>query len=650
MFRTVLILSLLALFASGQQDLPTVYEYFAEGGYNTGLVADKNGFSLNGKPLRIISGAIHYWRVHPSKWRDSLRKLRATGANTVETYVAWNLHEPQRDIYDFGDGNNDLSEFLNLKKYIQLAQEEDLLVLLRPGPYICSEFEFGGFPSWLLQDRNLRLRGYYPPALDRVKIYFEKMFTQVYDLQFVRGGPIIGIQIENEYGYFDKTDKTYLQYLVDLYKSSGFNRTLLYTSDGAWPGTSGTLPDQLLMTLNFQGDAEGNIDTLLRNQPDKPVMAMEFWTGWYDAWFEENHHTWRPEWFHLELETILGKYNGSVNFYMFQGGTNFAFTSGGGVAETGKHGAVVTSYDYDAPLTEAGDYTEKYEMVVELAEKYGFPKLKNPTRPALKGKGAYGTVKPGQYLTWDSLLDQLPSSSKFSLNKPTYMENLNMNNGSGQTYGFIVHRFASSEAKNGSLYKSSTVKDFATLMVDGVVQSSSFNNGYIINKELEISLEISSEGNHTLDIMVECMDRANGGSEVELTNEIKGLPDGSISLNGKEVSGFQVFALEFRNSWVKQLKNFESVSNSTVLKAPVLVQSTFEVVGEPLDTYLDLTGWHKGVAFVNGFNIGRYFKVGPQQRLYVPSPLLKTGNNTITIFEQLEVGSEIKLVSSPLIG
>ncbi|CAG7720379.1 unnamed protein product [Allacma fusca] len=150
--------------------------------------------------------------------------------------------------------------------------------------------------------------------------------------------------------------------------------------------------------------------------------------------------------------------------------------------------------------------------------------------------------------------------------------------------------------------------------------------------------------------MVECMDRANGGSEVELTNEIKGLPEGSISLNGKEVSSFQVFALEFRNSWVKQLKDFESVSNSTVLKAPVLVQSTFEVTGEPLDTYLDLTGWHKGVAFVNGFNIGRYFKVGPQQRLYVPSPLLKTGNNTITIFEQLEVGSDIKFVSTPNIG
>ncbi|CAG7717941.1 unnamed protein product [Allacma fusca] len=636
-------------------DLPTVYEYFASNGFNTGLEVNNGStlFSLNGKPLKIISGAIHYFRTHPDQWRDRLRKLRAAGANTVETYVAWNLHEPKKDEFDFGHGNNDMSVFLSVKKYIQMAQEEDLLVLFRPGPYICSEWDFGGLPSWLQRDPELKVRQYSAPYLERVEKFYQALLPQLVDLQFTRGGPIIGLQIENEYGSFDAVSKDYVQYLVDLVKSLGFNRTLLYTSDGVGNGDRGTLLDQLLYTANFQSNPEGNFDALLKLQPNKPTMAMEFWTGWFDHWFED-HSTVSTEAFGRNLEVILGeKYNGSVNFYMFHGGTNFGFLAG---ANSGNDAPGyypdITSYDYDAPLTEAGDYGDKYAKAVEIIDKYELPKLSRPIRPAESTKKAYNPVTPNRYLSYADIIAQLPGEARSFVTNPTSMEDLNMNNGSGQSYGYLIHRKQVS-TKNGSVLKAGPVKDFGFVLVDGVIQPSSFrgegNDRYWINNEKEVSFENITEEWHNIDIFVENMARVNFGYAKDFLQK-KGLPDGKVTLDGAPVQGFEVLALEFKTTWVNSLQNFRTTQNISALAAPLIVQSTFNVTGTPADTFINMAGWEKGIVLVNGFNLGRYWNVGPQQTLYVPSPILRTGQNTLTVFEQLKPGSQITFQETPNLG
>lgn len=297
------------------QELPSVYEYFANTTSLTGLVAGNQRFTLNGKEIRIISGAIHYFRVHPALWRDRLKKLRALGANAVETYVAWNLHEPRKDEYDFGDGQNDFSEFLDLRRFLQIAQEEDLLVLLRPGPYICTEWDFGGLPSWLQREPDMKVRENNKPYLDRVKLYLDQLLPRMTDLQFTVGGPIIAVQIENEYGSFSPRSKEYLQFVKDLFDTHGLHESLYFTSDNGFGGSGmeGSLPG-VLQTANFQNGPENLFSRLREVQPDMPVMAMEFWAGWFNHWGDASQGGTTPENFGGVLESILGTWSGSVNF------------------------------------------------------------------------------------------------------------------------------------------------------------------------------------------------------------------------------------------------------------------------------------------------------------------------------------------------
>lgn len=668
MFKIILCVALIVLVGQGQglrqkrtvaaqdpsrADLPTLYEHFTENGINSGLEATASGFMLNGKPLKIVSGAMHYFRIHPEQWRDRLRKLRASGANTVETYVAWNLHEPQKDVYDFGEGNNDFSLFLNLREYIKMAQEEDLLVLFRPGPYICSEWEFGGMPSYLQRDPNMKVRQFYEPYLDRVEKFYTQLLAQVQDLQFTSGGPIVGLQIENEYGSFSPKSKDYIAYLVLLVENLGFEKTLLFTSDGVGAGFSGTLPDRLFMTANFQGNPEGNFDALLALQPNKPVMSMEFWTGWFDHWFED-HNVVSDQSFANNLEIIIGnKYNGSVNFYMFHGGTNFGLMAGANTGGDISYEPDVTSYDYDAPLTEAGDYGGKYLKAVEIIDRYETPKLSRPVLPAESTKATYGSVRPTKYLNYEDILAQVPGTSKFFLADATSMEDLEMNGNSGQSYGYLIHR-KKTPANNGSVLKAGPVKDFAFVLVDGVIQQSSFsgegNRRYWMNSVKEVTLENIEDDWHNVDLFIENMGRVNFGWEEDFEQK-KGLPSGTVELDGELVQGFEVFALEFKSAWVKSLSNFRNVEDVATLQAPLIVQSSFIVNGVPADTFVDMTGWEKGIVFINGFNLGRYWNdAGPQQTLYLPAPFLKTGENTVTVFEQLKAGSAIRFSDAPELG
>ncbi|CAL8109678.1 unnamed protein product [Orchesella dallaii] len=632
------------------EDLPTVYEYFRNSSSNVqGLIAEADGFKLNGKRIKIMSGAMHYFRIHPDLWRDRLKKLRAMGANTVETYVPWNLHEPKMGVFDFGNGTNDMSMFLNVRRYLEIAQEEDLLVLFRPGPYICTEWDFGGLPSWLQRDPEMKVRTNYQPYLDRVKIFFDELLKHVAGLQFTSGGPIIAIQIENEYGSFNAVSKEYLEFLMNIYETEGSNNeTLFFTSDGVGNGDRGTLTG-LLYTANFQGDVDGNFAKLKEIQPNAPVMAMEYWAGWFDHWFE-NHHVLQPGAFVDTLDGILGKWDGNVNLYMFHGGTNFGFMAGANTRNDEPfYDADVTSYDYDAPLSEAGDYTTKYLLGKTLFELYQEPRIRRTEMIPESVKRAYPTVTLQQYLTYDDIISQVPSASKISAQQPISMENLPINDGNGQSYGYIIYR-TNAEFSNGTNFQAGPVRDFGMLLIDSQLQPTGFQDAkYWINTVQNFSLSVGGSGNHVLDLMIENTARINFGNDNHFLQE-KGLVNGTYKLNGNDITDIEIIALEFKSAWVKSLTSWKSITNQTNLQAPVLLQTTFEIDDEPADTFLDMSAWHKGIVFINGFNIGRYFRVGPQQTLYIPAPLLNQGTNTVTVFEQFEPSNELVFKDEPNLG
>ncbi|KAG5895370.1 hypothetical protein JTB14_029594 [Gonioctena quinquepunctata] len=306
-------------------DLPTLYEYYTSSGIHGGLNAEKPHFTLNDRNITIYSGALHYFRVPKAYWRDRLRKLRAAGLNTVETYVPWNLHEPQPGQFDFGQGGSDMEDFLNVTEFLNIAKEEDLLAIVRPGPYICTEWDFGGFPSWLLREKDIKVRTSDATYMKHVRRYFNMLLPILAMLQFTKGGPIIAFQVENEYGSTEKPgifnpDKAYLRQLRQLMTNNGIVELLVTSDSPTLHGSVGTLPADFLQTANFAANPEAEFKKLEQLQPNRPVMAMEFWTGWFDHW-SELHHVRNDDDFYDTYERIL-KYPASVNMYMFHGGTN----------------------------------------------------------------------------------------------------------------------------------------------------------------------------------------------------------------------------------------------------------------------------------------------------------------------------------------
>ena len=378
----------------------------------------KDDFYLDGKPFKIISGAIHYFRTVPEYWRDRLEKLKNMGCNTVETYIPWNFHEPYKGKF-LWDGMHDVCRF------IETAQELGLYMIIRPSPYICAEWEFGGLPAWLLADKNIRLRCSYKPYLDAVKDYYKELMPRLVPYQLDNGGNIILMQIENEYGYYGD-DTQYLEFLRDTMRGLGITVPFV-TSDGPWkePFFKSGMVDGALPTGNFGSAAEwqfGQMRSFIGE--GKPLMCMEFWNGWFDAWGEE-HHVTEPEKAAAELEELLKR--GSVNFYMFEGGTNFGFMSG---RNEGQRTADVTSYDYDAPLTEDGQITEKYRLFKQIISRYTTTQ-EIPLTTEIKRRD-YGELYCTGKADLFSVLDKIskPTHSVY----PLTMEEI------GQNYGYILYR------------------------------------------------------------------------------------------------------------------------------------------------------------------------------------------------------------------
>jgi beta-galactosidase len=556
-----------------------------------------NDFTLDSQPFRVLSGALHYFRIPRAYWDDRLYKARAMGLNTVETYVAWNLHEPRPGEFHFEDN-------LDIAAFIETAARHDLKVIFRPGPYICSEWEFGGLPAWLLKDPQMRVRCAYPPYLQAVDRFFDALIPRVAPLQITRGGPVIMVQIENEYGSYGN-DKIYLAHLRDALRRNGID-TLLFTSDGESGRLllAGTL-DGIHATVNFGFGPERAFRNLRAFQAQGPIMCTEFWDGWFDHWGEL--HQIRPAWLIANIYNRMLKAGASVNFYMWHGGTNFGFMNGAN-AFFNHYAPDVTSYDYDAPLSEAGDLTKKYFALRKVIGKYA--PLPNLPLPAPAPKLNLGPVNiTGGISLWDAL----PAlSTPVRLTSPEPMEYLD------QDYGFILYRAHLRGPQAGKL-SINGLRDRAQIFVNGsplgVLQRNKPNQ--------KLDLRVPREGAQ-LDILVENQGRVNFGP---LLLDRKGIL-GGVLIGWQYIFDWEAFCLPLND-----LAGLNFSDLSAPLAGPAFYRGTF-TVDKPLDTFLALPGWTKGVVWVNGFNLGRYWKVGPQKTFYVPAPVLKQGENELVIFEQ----------------
>lgn len=560
------------------------------------VIADQ--FYLNEQPFKIISGAIHYFRVVPEYWRDRLEKLKAMGCNTVETYVPWNMHEPREGKYRF-------EGMLDVRKFIQTAGELGLYVILRPSPYICAEWEFGGLPYWLLKDGDMKLRFSYQPYLDAIDRYFERFFKETADLQIDNGGPIIMMQVENEYGGYGN-DKSYMYAMAEMMKRHGVTVPLV-TSDGPWHDMleNGSIQDAALATINCGSGIKEHFTKLKAFHGEvKPLMVMEFWIGWFDAWGDEKHQTRDAESAARELADILEE--GSVNIYMFHGGTNFGFTSGANYYE--KLAPDTTSYDYDALLTEWGDITPKYRAFQDVIARYvELPKVEFST---VIPKKAYGEVSVKERVSLFAVAELLATPVVSSY--PLTMEALD------QSTGYMLY--------TSNLGKNRHIEDFR------LIQCTDRANVFINQQPLFTKYDLEMEGQEAFDltepenelaVLVENMGRVN--YSVKMNSQTKGIKGGVI-VNGAFQSGWTHYSLPLDNL---ELLDF---SKGYVEGTPSFYWFELEV-DEPADTFLDFAGWGKGVAFVNGFNLGRFWEIGPQRRLYVPAPLLRTGVNEVILFE-----------------
>ena len=560
---------------------------------------EKDVFLYDGQPVTLISGAVHYFRTVPEYWEDRLSKLKACGFNAVETYTCWNLHERREGQFDF-------SGILDIERFIETAGRLGLFVILRPGPYICAEWDFGGLPSWLMSYPDLALRCDDPAYLEKVKPYYRELLSRVRPHLCTNGGNVIMMQVENEYGSYGD-DSIYLQKVVDIYRENDID-CLLFTSDGTarWMLSGGTLPD-VLAVANF-GSYVDQMLTLREFQKDRPLMCGEFWCGWFDHWYESGRDQ-------RAGEDIAGEVNrffdlgASFNFYMFHGGTNFGFWNGAN--HPGEYQPTITSYDYCALLTEAGDTTPLYDTVKGVIEQRTGKKAPD-IKITNSEKATYGKLELTKQADLFANLDRISAPIKAAF--PKTMEQI------GQDFGYILYRTEIKGPVEPLPLCFGEIHDRAIVFVNG--KRVGLKERDRVDDEIIISLDFGETA--TLEILVENMGRVNYG--IHLLDK-KGIL-GGVRLGQRYHFGWEMYPLTMDDLsglvWGEQ-SGFEK---------PTFLRGNLHLDEQPKDTYIRLDGFTKGFVTVNGFNIGRYFNpAGPQKTLYVPAPLLKQGDNEIVVFE-----------------
>lgn len=557
----------------------------------------RNEFLLDGKPFQIISGEIHPARIPREYWQHRIRMAKAMGCNTIAAYVFWNYHERQPGVFDFETGNRDLTQFF------RLVQQEGLWALLRPGPYVCAEWEFGGLPPYLLRTPDIKVRCMDPRYMAAVEAYLKQMASLVRPLLCSNGGPILMIQIENEYGSFGN-DKNYLERLRTIWKDNGIDGPF-FTGDGPTPFMleAGNI-DGAAIGLD-SGSDEGAFAQGTARNPDVPAFSSETYPGWLTHWGE----SWaRPgaEGLLREVQFLLENKK-SFNFYVIHGGTNFGFTAG---ANSGGKGYEpdVTSYDYDAPINEQGRPTEKYFALRKLISKH-VGELPAVPEPIGAMEIPQVAMKPFTSV-WSNLPQPVASV------QPRPFEAY------GQDYGFIIYKTELIGHKSGKL-TITDLHDYATVFLNGSYV------GKLDRREAESTIDLpkSSVKNPVLEILVEGMGRINFAQSMI---DRKGITD-RVTLNGMTLMNWQVYNLPFDEKYVQSLRE----APTDPARRGVFFRGEFNLTGTA-DTFIDMGHYRKGIVWINGHNLGRFWEIGPQKRLYCPAPWLRAGNNEVIVFDLLQ--------------
>lgn len=583
------------------------------------FVVKDGKFFLDGQPYQILAGSMHYARVPRAYWRARLRMAKAMGLNTITTYVFWNMHEPKPGVYDFS-GNLDVAEF------IRIAQQEGLNVILRPGPYVCAEWELGGYPAWLLADPKMVLRSNDPRFMMPAERWLMRLGKELAPLQIGRGGPIIAVQLENEYGSFG-SDKVYLEHMRHILLRAGFTNALMFTADGSDRLAEGTLPGVLAVANFGAGGAEESFSALKKFEPGKPLMSGEYWDGWYDQWGRPHVVKDQKE-IAKEYEWMLNQ-DYSVNLYMFHGGTSFGFMNGAN-SKTGNYYPDVTSYDYDAPLDESGRPTPLYYTLREIITRHD-KEIGAPLPPPVPHTPPTISIPQFPLTESVSLWKTLPKPK--TLTQPLPMEML------GQSYGYILYRTTIANPVQGELVFDH-IRDYAQIYLNGSLVGT-------LDRRLHqdrLPLDIQSK-NTTLDILVENTGRVN--YTVAIRTERMGI-QGPVTLAGKTLTGWQVYNLPMTHPDTLPFPN-AGVGAASSVTGPTFYRGHFDLQN-PGDTFFDMRSMKKGVVWINGHILGRYWDIGPLRTLYVPGPWLKSGENTVVVFDLVaQPGSKLSGLNAPIL-
>ena len=575
-------------------------------------------FYMDGKPIKIYSGAMHYFRTVPEYWEDRLTKLKLAGFNTVETYTCWNLHEPKPGEFHF-DG------ILDIERFVKTAQKVGLYCIVRPGPYICAEWDFGGLPAWLLKDKNMQIRCMYPDFLVCIERYYKELLGRLKPLLETNGGNIIMMQVENEYGSYGN-DKDYLRFVEKLTKDCGID-VPLFTSDGSWKNmlSGGSLP-HIYKVLNFGSRAKTAFNVFKDFPNDGPNMCGEFWCGWFDHW-RDKHHTRKPESVVKEVQEFLDC-GASFNFYMFHGGTNFGFNAGANHNPGSAYEPTITSYDYCALLNEYGDYTPAYHAIRELLHKHQGLEMKElPPSPQLQ---SIGTVKLTESASLFENLDVIGEKHRVAV--PESMEYF------GQNFGMIYYETVIKGHYDPIPLMIRNVHDFGFVYIDDkykkfvdrttYTKPVQFSLGSIFKKftksaqDTEVVMAGAVDGEKKIGLLVDTMGRVNYGENMI---DRKGFSD--IYIANQRQMGYDV--------WTLPLDNLDKLTYKPVEKfdkdnGAMFYKGTFKA-NSKADCFVHLDGFQKGYVWINGFNLGRYWEVGPQKSLYLPGCLLKEENEIVVL-------------------